>query len=297
MNQPEFLGNLFRILLRSRPGSFGVIAFSLAAGISAAQTANNQGRQGNPKPIAAWSFAQANGNFVPDASGNGYDAVIYGQPVLEPQWGKYVALAFDGSGDNSFWGGGVQNCGLGVSKPMTQSFTQLSIEAWVRKDPAWWMPIVYRDLWDSPSGFGLYTEWSSGKVVFGHYDSTGNRSQVQSETVVQDGQWHHVVGTMEPAGSCGYIYRIYVDGRLDADEVGLWAVDEAPAGSGILKIAYPNASGADNAFQGALDGIAIYDVALTPAQVKARFDATRARPSIMPMAPSSSSRSTESFSP
>jgi hypothetical protein len=83
---------------------------------------------------------------------------------------------------------------------------------------------------------------------------------------------------MEPAGGCGYIYRIYVDGKLDADQVGLWAVDEAPAGSGILKIAYPNASGADNPFKGALDGIAIYDVALTPAQVKARFEATRQRP-------------------
>jgi hypothetical protein len=239
---------------------------------------NGQGRQGTPKPIAAWSFAQTDGNFVPDASRHGYDATIFGQPVLEPRWGKYVALAFDGSGDNSFWGGGVQNCGLGVSKPMNQAFTQLSVEAWVRKDPAGWMPIVYRDLWDNPFGFGLYTEWSSGKVVFGHYDSIGHHSQVQSESVVQDGQWHHIVGTLEPAVGCGYLYRIYVDGKLDADQVGLWAVEEAPTGSGILKIAYPNASGADNPLRGAVDGIAIYDVALTPAQVKARFEATRDRP-------------------
>jgi hypothetical protein len=283
MNQSGFLGALFRVGLRLRPASFAVIAFSLAVAISAAQTTDNPnngpGRQGNPKPIAAWSFAQTDGNVVPDASRHGYDAIIYGQPVLEPRWGKNVALAFDGTGDNSFWQGGAQNCGLGVSKPLTQAFTQLSIEAWVRKNPTWWMPIVYRDLWDNPSGFGLYTEWSAGKVVFGHYDSTGNHSQVQSETVVQDGQWHHVVGTMEPAGDCGYIYRIYVDGKLDADQVGTLAVGEAPAGSGILKIAYPNASGADGVFQGALDGIAIYDVALTPAQVKARFESTRQHPS------------------
>ena len=276
MNQSEFSGVLFRLLSRSRLARVALITFSLAA-ISATQTAIGQGRQGNPKPIAAWSFAQTSGNLVPDASRHGYDAVIYGQPVLEPRWNRFVGLAFDGSGDNSFWGGGVQNCGLGVSKPMTQAFTQLSIEAWVRKNPAWWMPIVYRDLWDNPSGFGLYTEWSAGKVVFGHYDSSGNHSQVQSETVIQDGQWHHVVGTMEPAGSCGYIYRIYIDGKLDADQVGTLAVEEAPAGSGILKIAYPNASGADSPFQGALDGIAIYDVALTPAQIKARFETTRQR--------------------
>jgi hypothetical protein len=286
MTQSEFLGTLFRVWLRSRLGRIGVIAFSFAAAISPAQSADNpnngQGRQGNPKPIASWSFAQTDGSIVPDASRHGYDAVIYGEPVLEPRWGRYAALAFDGSGDNSFWGGGVQNCGLGVSKPMTQAFTRLSIEAWVRKDPTWWMPIVYRDLWDNPSGFGLYTEWSAGKAVFGHYDLTGNHSQVQSETVVQDGQWHHVVGTMEPAGIGAYIYRIYVDGKLDADQVGSLAVDEAPAGSGILKIAYPNASGADYVFQGSLDGIAIYDVALSPAQVKARFNATRPRPPSKP---------------
>ena len=268
-------------MLTPRSARLALVAFCVAAAVPALQAApgqgqgNGLGRGGNPKAIAEWSFAQTDGTFVPDASGHGYDATVYGQPTLEPRWGKFVALNFDGTGDNSFWSGGAQNCGLGVSKPLTQAFTQLSIEAWVRKNPGPWMPVVYRDLWDNPSGFGLYMEWSAGKAVFGHYDLTGNHSQVQSQSVVQDGQWHHIVGTMEPAGGCGYIYRIYIDGKLDADQVGSLAVEEAPAGSGILKIAYPNASGADNPFQGAMDGILIYDFALTPAQVKNRFDATR----------------------
>jgi hypothetical protein len=38
---------------------------------------------------------------------------------------------------------------------------------------------------------------------------------------------------------------------------------------------YDSTGGADNPFQGALDGIAIYDVALTSAQVKTRFESTR----------------------
>src|SRR5580765_212332 len=140
MNRPEFLGGLFRVWSRVRPGAFAVIAFSLAAASVAAQTVGNQ-NNGHSKPIAAWSFAQTAGSYVPDSTGHGYDATIYGQPMLQPRWNKFVGLAFDGSGDNSFWGGGAQNCGLGVSKPMTQAFTQLSIEAWVRKNPAWWMPI------------------------------------------------------------------------------------------------------------------------------------------------------------
>jgi hypothetical protein len=294
MNQKASVGVFVRLSLRLCPVGFALMAFWLgvstsatragedvavsisatqAVSISAAEaegSVNSQLHSGNARPIAAWSFAGTEGSFVPDASGHGYDGVIYGQPVLVPRLRHYVGLAFDGSGDNSFWQGGAQNCGVGISKPLNQAFKQLSIEAWVRKDPAWWMPIVYRDKWDDPSGFGLYMEWSSGKAVFGHY-GVG----VQSESVVQDGQWHHVVGTLEPAAGCGYLYRIYVDGQLDADQVGLWAVEEAPAGSGILKIAYPNSSGADNPLKGAVDGIAIYDVALTPAQVKARFQATR----------------------
>src|SRR5689334_16162873 len=74
-----------------------------------------------PKPIAAWSFAQANGDFVPDASGHGYDAQIYGQPQLEARWRGYVGMSFDGSGDNSFWQGGAQNCGLGVARRLNQA--------------------------------------------------------------------------------------------------------------------------------------------------------------------------------
>jgi hypothetical protein len=40
---------------------------------------------------------------------------------------------------------------------------------------------------------------------------------------------------------------------------------------------YPNSSGADNAFKGSIEGIAVYDSALTPSQIKARFEASRAR--------------------
>jgi hypothetical protein len=242
-----------------------------------------KGTLGEPSPLAQWSFAQKDGDFVQDASGHGYDAQIHGHPRLVPRWGQSQALEFDGSGDNAFWRGGPQDCGLSIGKRLTQGFTELSLEVWLRKTPAGWMPVVYRDLWDSSSGFGLYAEWKSGKVVFGHYDSAGH-NQAQSETTVQDGRWHHVVGTMQAVApraggderpGQSYLYRIYVDGQLDAEQTGTWAVEETPPEGGILTIAYPNSSGAEQPYQGALDGIAIFDVALTPAQVKARFEAGR----------------------
>ena len=266
-DQPS-LGNLCRANLRN----LGCVEASpaLAEANRAVQFA-----PGEPSPLAEWSFARKDGDLVADASGHGYDAHIHGNARLVPRWGDSQALEFDGSGDNAFWRGGPQDCGLSISKRLNRGFSELSVEAWLRKTPAWWMPIISRDLWDEPSGFGLYAEWSSGKVYFGHYDKVGHGSCVQSETTVQDGRWHHVVGTMQPAGGRGYLYRIYVDGQLDREQTGTWNVEEAPPEGGVLKIAYPNATGADKPYQGALASIAIFDVALTPAQVKARFEAAR----------------------
>jgi Concanavalin A-like lectin/glucanases superfamily len=90
------------------------------------------------------------------------------------------------------------------------------------------MPIVFRHKWDEKSGFGLYTEWSAGKAVFGHYDSIGHKNGVQSEPVVQDGQWHHLAGTLQPAVGGGYLYRIYLHGSLDAEQIGFGALTKRP---------------------------------------------------------------------
>ncbi len=228
-----------------------------------------------PKPIAAWTFDNIDGNLIVDESGQGYNARMHSgvRTISRPGGGQ--ALEFDGSGDNGAWHEGEQVCGLSIQKRLTREFKEISVEAWIRKSPAWWMSIVYRDKWDERSGFGLCAEWSAGKIAFGHYDHFGHKSYVQSETTVQDETWHHVVGTMYPGCDKGYVYRIYVDGKLDGEQTGEWGIEGSPAGRGILKMAYPNYSGAEIPYKGGLDGVAIYDVALTPAQVKDRFEATR----------------------
>ncbi len=237
--------------------------------------------------LAEWIFAQKDGDIVPDASKHGFDARVCGHARLVSGPGDSQALEFGGidaesapgespraaGAPNAFWSGGRQDYGLSIGKRLDREFKALSVEAWVRKSPGWWMPVVYRDLWNSPWGFGLYAEWSSGRMAFGHYDDSGNSSEVFSKATVQDGQWHHVVGTMSAACDKGFVYRIYIDGQLDNESTGTWNVQQAPPEGGILKIAYPNASGGDQPYKGALGKVAIFDVALTPAQIKARFEA------------------------
>ncbi len=229
-----------------------------------------------PKLIAAWSFDKIENSVAADESGNGYDAVIHSGAALIERPGGGQALAFDGTGDNQAWQGGPQVNGVSIEKRLHREFREISVEAWIRKQPGPWMSIVYRDLWDDPSGFGLVAEWQFGKVFFGHYDPY-YKSYVMSETIVQDGEWHHVVGTMQPKGKRGYLYRIYVDGELDAEQLGQWGIEAAPPQGGILKIAYPNISGSDNPYEGALDDIAIYDKALSGGQVKALYQASKER--------------------
>jgi hypothetical protein len=227
-----------------------------------------------PGPLIEWGIGKTVGDLVPDISGHGYDAHLHGHASLETSWGGGPALEFDGQGSNSFWRDHSFDCGLSVEKPLGRAFNAMTVEAWVRKTTGGWMPIVYRDKWDEQSGFGMYMEWSAGKAVFGHYYDPSHKSQAQTDSAVQDGHWHHLVGTMQPAGD-GYRYSIYVDGKLDAEQTGSWAVSASPPEGGVLLIGYPNASGADQPYQGGLGGLAIFDVALTPAQIKARFEAQR----------------------
>src|SRR5436190_197323 len=134
------------------------------------------------------------------------------------------------------------------------------------------MSILCRDLWNDENGFGLYAEWSAGKAVFGHY---GNDSSVQSTAVVQDGQWHYVVGTLGPTGDGRFRYRIYVDGQPDGEQIGGWAVAESPADGGILVVACPDKGGGSKPFKGDIAAVGLFDVEFSAEQVKARYETHR----------------------
>src|ERR1051325_7836064 len=107
------------------------LAFWLAFAMVATQAGEDNGKgqslQTYPQPLIAWSFADAEGTFVPDVTGHGYDATIYDQPQFVHRW-DYVALAFDGSGANPFWTGAVRTAAWGSTSGSPRHLTSSRLQ-------------------------------------------------------------------------------------------------------------------------------------------------------------------------
>ncbi len=94
---------------------------------------------------------------------------------------------------------------------------------------------------------------ASGGSVFGLWSSTG----------LNNGVWHHVVGTYS---SAQHTAALYVDGDLVNSNTN--------ASSAIATTAHPFQIGArhnGDTFGGSIDDVAVYDHALTAAQVAAHY--------------------------
>jgi len=127
------------------------------------------------------------------------------------------------------------------------------------------------------------TSWEVGEKSFYLNDSGqptfvgwGN-DYIHSVTTVNDGFWHHVVVVWDYADSggsgIGGVARMYVDGvNATANSTNYRANNSDNTGD-TLKIARPNYGEAPNYFSGTMDGIVVYDRALSAAEVGDVFDA------------------------
>ena len=115
----------------------------------------------------------------------------------------------------------------------------------------------------------LYVD-TDGRLVLGVLDAAGTPRTVRSAETVDDGQWHHAVGTLGPDGM-----RLYLDGQPVAHEP---AVTAARAYSGYWQLGGDSLDGWPGAptnpnHKGELDEFAVYDRAIGAAEVAAHFDA------------------------
>jgi hypothetical protein len=214
-------------------------------------------------PVGYWRLGESSGTVAVDSSGNGRDGTHEGSPTL----GVEGALISDDDTAVRFDGGGTQY-GKVDAFPSSADF---SADCWVYVDAAG----------DAAQGFMertagtttntdwlLYLETAGGHAKWRVAQDDGTLVTVPAGVDLARDTWHHVAGTCS-----GGVARLYVDGS----EVASRAVTRTTAkAAGNLYLARL-ASATAYALLGTLDEPAVYDRALTAAEVKEHYDAGRGR--------------------
>jgi fibronectin type 3 domain-containing protein len=211
----------------------------------------------NPGLVAAYSFNEGTGTTITDSSGNGNTGTIVGATWTTA--GKY-------GGALSFNGASYVDLGNPGSLQLTGSMT---LEAWVLATgtPPDDGQIIAKS--DSPntglSGWQLKTTPDTGVETFGVAISPDGNSHVQrySKTVRALNTWYHVAGVYNASAKT---LDIYVNGVLD-DGV----LNGTVTASQVNPALHANIGRRSGGyyFQGTIDELRVYDVALTAAQIQA----------------------------
>jgi hypothetical protein len=232
-------------------GACGRVDFAMSSPNNGAMPVSYRDNVLYDEPLGYWPLDDLSG-MTEDASGNGIVGAVAATVVRGAPGAVGNAMMFDGTG------------GILLQSPITQGFSAMSLEAWIDKQSAPWQTIVQREIWDNDDGFGLYADYSTRVADFGHY----NGPRADGTSFVQDGQWHHLVGTIEDLGGGQYSYKIYVDGVVETESTGMRSV--APSTIGDVRIAEQTGTWR---FIGAIDEVALYDHALTAERIAAHFAA------------------------
>ena len=207
-------------------------------------------------PILHYRLEEVGGATVVDSSPTAAHGTYMGGVTLQqPSFslGLGSAAAFDGL---SGW----------VDVPALGSFPQATVELWLNMagNPAGGCCTSLYST-DSFSTGNLHFNIKSGRDVE-HAIASGGPNNINTPGgVIQSGVWYHVVGTYDT--TAGGATQIYVNGTSLAN------VPHAAAPLAALVDAQIAGWNGARYFGGAIDEFAIYDTALSAAQVQAHFAA------------------------
>ena len=226
--------------------SFIVISLMLA-GVSSAKI--------DPETIVGmWLFDEGKGDVAKDSSGNGND----GKLMNGPKWvaGKFgKALEFDGKDDYVEM---ISSLSLDPGKG------DMTWCAWV-KTTATGNRYVYSN-YESPTD-RVEFRVQDGKIRLYIKSSDGATTYRDSTTTFNDGKWHHIVTVWKGSLATATIDN-YIDGEKSNAAYGLQQITKAnvvPLGSNDYIGAR---GGVSDYFEGFIDEVAIFNVALTEDDIK-----------------------------
>ena len=194
--------------------------------------------------LGIWLFDEdINNKTVSDASGNGYDGQVFGNPkIVDGKFGK--ALSFSGAGDK-------------IEIPHHDVFTTptFTLMAWVNVEDlaTGWRMIVGKDAWPDRN-YAMFVHQNNGRLhcAFGT-PVLRDRGNFNSTGLIVDGTWHHVAFTYDKK-----VRRAYVDGELDMEA----PLDIDPGTPQVPAII------SRPPFKGLIDEVYIGNAAIEPEDVK-----------------------------
>ncbi|MDZ7260683.1 MAG: T9SS type A sorting domain-containing protein [candidate division KSB1 bacterium] len=221
-----------------------------------------------PDPVGHWPFDEGEGNVAADVSGNGNDGLIWSDGVFwstDTPTGKGYSLEFAGKL-------GAVHIG---DPDILKIVGYITLAAWIKTGPATenWQNIIVKGHGDNEIVLridGNHTVAPAAhpgtKIFCGSYYN-GADHMVTSDTLTESqfNTWIHVVGTYS---SSDQAWTLYLNGELAVvfpDPVGAvavnrgWAIGARASANGT----YPS----ERHFEGFIDDVRIYDVALEEDEV------------------------------
>jgi hypothetical protein len=199
-----------------------------------------------------------------DVSGNSNNGTLQNAPSLTADRFGNASSAYSFNGTSQYI-----STTTSVASPGPQNF---SISVWFKTSSAGGKLVGFSDTQTgSSTSYDRHIYMSnSGQIYFGVWPTTSPKT-INTITTYADGNWHHAVATLSTTnGAC-----LYVDGALMATDA---TITSSGSYSGYWRVGYGNLGSWTNAptdyyFSGSLDDMAIYNTALTPAQIYVLYGA------------------------
>ena len=204
--------------------------------------------------VAHWKLDEEVGDIAYDGAGE-YDATLHGEPAWQPEGGMVDgALQLDG----------IDDC-VETDFILNPADGAFSVFAWIKGGAAGQVIISQRDNTvgrnTRPGSAWLGVGASDGKLTTGLMDTAFG--SLGSESVITDGQWHHIGLVYDFDGLHRYLYMDGAEVAKDTNPVGGVSSD------GGLYFGAGKDLDAGSFFSGLIDNVRIYNQALTAEEIEA----------------------------
>jgi hypothetical protein len=238
----------------SAPAILNVIPGPVYASYSEAVLTDN--------PIHYYPLDETDGTVAADsgmlmANGTYTGGFTLGQPAASSRLGNCVR--FDGQP------------GTFVDLGLFHPGNTVTVEVWANLDLDASHSPSYHDLVGRMDGSYIIDFAPNDRVEFAALNTGGTMAKVGGDNNTSRGRWHHLVGVFS-----GGTATVYVDGvQGTVQTIGGVLQDRGPTPDRVLIGASRNGSVNSFNFKGLVDEVAIYDTALSPAQVRAHYRAAQ----------------------